>query len=294
MSIFYQKRLEDLRFYISHNNSYPAHLHKEVEFVYVLSGEISITIDESTYQLHPGDCSIAFPNSIHRSQTIKQSDILLCIFSLDFINDFINEFTNFRPEPPILLADQVSFDAQNALSRLKTLSPTKHDPRLFKGYLTITITEILAKMNLKPFASNTEMNLSQQLLTYIDAHYTETLSLEHVAKALGISKFYLSHIFSDKLHTSYTAYLSCKRIELSKNLLTSTSLPITEIAYESGFSSTRTFFRAFEKFCHLTPKEYRSKHALPSLKPSEELQKESPNPPATESDSLSDVLEELP
>ncbi len=270
MSIFYQNRLENLRSYISHNNSYPAHLHKEVEFAYVLSGQISTTIDENTCLLHPGDCSIAFPNSIHRFQTIEQSDILLCIFSLDFMNDFMKEFTDFRPETPFLSANHISSDAQNALTRLKTLSPTQQDPRLLKGYLTIVITEVLAEINLKPFASNSEMNLSQQLLTYIDAHYTETLSLEHVAKALGVSKFYLSHIFSDKLHTSYTAYLSGKRVELSKMLLTSTSLSITEVAYESGFSSTRTFFRVFEEFCHLTPKAYRSKHALLSLKPSEE------------------------
>lgn len=270
MSIFYQNRLEDLRCYLSHNNSYPAHLHKEVEFTYVLSGQISVTIDEQTCLLQPGDCSIAFPNSIHLSQTIEQSDILLCIFSLDFMNDFTKEFTDFRPEIPMLTASQIPSDAKHALARLKMLSPSQHDPRLYKGYLTIAMTEILRKMNLKPFASNTEMNLSQQLLTYIDSHYTEALSLETIAKALGVSKFYLSHVFSDKLHTSYTAYLSGKRIELSKTLLTSTSLSITEIAYESGFSSTRTFFRAFEDACHLTPKAYRSKHALPSSKRSEE------------------------
>lgn len=284
MNIFYQSRLENLRFYLSHNNSYPAHLHKEVEFVYVLSGQISISIDEQTYELYPGDCSIAFPNCIHRSETKEQSDILLCIFSLDFMNDFMKEFTDFRPESPILSAELVSMDAKNALERLKNLSPSQHDSRLFKGYLTIVITEILGKMSLKPFSSKTEMNLSQQLLTYIDTHYTETLSLECIAKALGVSKFYLSHIFSNKLHTSYTAYLSGKRIELAKTLLVSTSLSITEIAYESGFSSTRTFFRAFEEFCHTTPKAYRSKHALPSSKPSEESQKESQSPLATESD----------
>lgn len=294
MSIFYQNRLENLRLYISHNNSYPAHLHKEVEFAYVLSGQISISIDDYTRPMYPGDCSIAFPNCIHRFQTPEQSDILLCIFSLDFMNDFINEFTDFRPETPIIPAVQISQDAQDAIARLKALSFDQHDPRLLKGYLTIVITEILESLNLKPFAPNAEMNLSQQLLTYIDAHYTEALSLEQVAKALGVSKFYLSHIFSDKLHTSYTAYLSGKRVELSKALLTSTSLSITEIAYESGFSSTRTFFRAFEEFCHLTPKAYRSKHALLSSKPSEELQTTAQNLLATESNSLKTVLEELP
>lgn len=294
MSIFYQNRLENLRFYLSYNNSYPAHLHKEVEFVYVLSGQIFITIDEQTYLLNPGDCSLSFPNCIHRSQTVTQSEILLCIFSLDFMNDFIKEFSDFRPEMPILSANEISADAQNALLRLKTLSPSQHDPRLFKGYLTIAMTEILEKMNLKPFVSNIEMNLSQQLLTYIDTHYTETLSLESIAKALGVSKFYLSRIFSDKLHTSYTTYLSGKRVELAKILLTSTPLSITEVAYEAGFSSTRTFFRTFEETCHLTPKAYRSKHALPSLKLSEEAQKVSQNQLATESNSLSDALEELP
>lgn len=274
MSIFYQNRLEDFRCYISHNNSYPAHLHKEVELTYILSGQISITIDEQTYFLESGDCSIAFPNSIHRSQTVKQSDILLCIFSLDFMNDFMKEFTDFRPEIPILTSDRISGDGKNAFTRLETLSQSLHDSRLYKGYLMIAITEILREMNLKPFSSNSEMNLSQQLLTYIDTHYTEALSLEQIAKALGVSKFYLSHIFSDKLHTSYPAYLAGKRIELAKTLLTSTSLPITEIAYESGFSSTRTFFRNFEGICHLTPKAYRSKHALLSSKPSEEQQKE--------------------
>lgn len=274
MSIFYQQRQKNFQSFLSHNNSYPAHLHTEVEFTYVISGQISISIDDQTYFLQTGDCCLAFPNTIHRLETIEQSDIILCFFSLDFLNDFFKDFSEFRPKYSMIPKSQLSTDAEYAVKRLIQLSPCTEGTFLHKGYLMILISELLNSLHLKPFSSSTEMTISQQLLSYIDTHYTESLSLETIAKALGVSKFYLSHIFSDKLHTSYTAYLSGKRIEFAKTLLTSSSLSITDIAYESGFSSTRTFFRTFEEICKITPKAYRSKYAAQSLQPSEEANKE--------------------
>ena len=69
-----------------------------------------------------------------------------------------------------------------------------------------------------------------------------------MASRLHLSKFYISHLFSQKLHLSYSDYIRSLRISEACRLLTETSLGITEISYQVGFPTPRTFNRAFLKY----------------------------------------------
>nr|WP_279538016.1 helix-turn-helix transcriptional regulator [Paenibacillus turpanensis] len=79
-----------------------------------------------------------------------------------------------------------------------------------------------------------------------------------LSKELGISKFLISRIFSDQLHTSFRDYINGRRAALAQMLLQSTTKPVTEIAFDAGFNSLRSFYRAFKKEYGITPNEFRS------------------------------------
>jgi AraC-like DNA-binding protein len=75
---------------------------------------------------------------------------------------------------------------------------------------------------------------------------------------MGISRYYLSRTFSEKLQTSFPNYLNSLRVDLAKNLLESGDQDILQICYECGFESQRTFNRVFKNTCGITPREYRN------------------------------------
>ena len=55
MNFFYQSRVESFSSFLSNDNTYPAHLHRQVEIMYVLSGELEISVEQQTYSLHEDD-----------------------------------------------------------------------------------------------------------------------------------------------------------------------------------------------------------------------------------------------
>lgn len=258
MSIFYQNRTESFHSLISVNNTFPPHIHKQLELIFVLSGQITVTVDKKSFLLSRHDLSLCFPSLIHSCETKKESRIFMLIFNPDFLPDFSNELMNLEPLLPCFHLEDDS-EACRILYSLLHCQSGKPDNRIVKGYLMLLLGFLFSSMEFQPRAYREDMELNQRLLLYMDSHFKEDLTLEALAKTLGINRFYLSHLFSEKLHTSFPSYLNGKRIDYAMKLLLGSSLSVTEIAYECGFASTRTFYRAFRTITGMTPCQFRLK-----------------------------------
>ena len=100
--------------------------------------------------------------------------------------------------------------------------------------------------------------MSYQVLQYISEHFTEPLTLESTARALGISRIHLSHIFSQQLHINFRQYINTLRIDRAQTLLRDPAYSISQIAYQCGYGNQRTFHRAFLSQCGMTPNSFRA------------------------------------
>ncbi|WP_440057039.1 DNA-3-methyladenine glycosylase 2 family protein (plasmid) [Pseudoalteromonas sp. T1lg65] len=83
-------------------------------------------------------------------------------------------------------------------------------------------------------------------------------STSDLAEKLGISVRYLNQLFSRYFGISPKQYALYKQCDLAKQLLQQTQLPVTEVAFASGFNSLRRFNDAFLKLYQLSPSELRS------------------------------------
>lgn len=292
MNFFYQSRVESFSSFISNDNTYPAHLHRQVEMMFVISGNLDIMIEDQTYSLQQGDISVTFPDKIHSLHTPKTSRVLLLVFDIEFLQDFRTAFSEYIPIKPIIHMNDLTEHGKNALSWLFSLSknmPATADmpdieglpnhpivsdttkivdeqndisPNLLytKSYLTILLTDLFSVLEIEKRNTCTDKNICENILIYLDQHFQEDVSLESTAKALGISKFYLSQIFSNKLRTSFPSYVTARRLDYAEKLLTTSTKSVTEIAFEAGFTSPRTFFRSFQAAYQITPHQYRKNH----------------------------------
>lgn len=265
MSSFYQNRLEKIHCFFSKNNSYVSHLHRHIELLLVLEGALEIHIDQQIYKLTTGDGIIIFPNQLHQIVTPHTSLIFLCIFDTDFCPIFSYTFLEKQPLSPVFHILDLNDFGQDALSKLKLLETsfrkgavlTQEVITITAGYLSIFLTVLLRHLTLVPRTNSNDLELQQKILIYIDQHYLEPLSLAHLSKIFGVSRFEISRLFTNKLHIAFPAYVNMKRLEYAAALLRNTQLSVTEIALESGFSATRTFFREFKKLYEMTPSQFR-------------------------------------
>ncbi|MBW1711806.1 MAG: AraC family transcriptional regulator [Deltaproteobacteria bacterium] len=87
-----------------------------------------------------------------------------------------------------------------------------------------------------------------RVLDYIDNHLQDNLSLEDLAGVACFSLFHFHRIFKSLVGETLSSYVKRLRLERAASVLTHyPHLSITEIALESGFSSSATFARAFKE-----------------------------------------------
>jgi AraC-like DNA-binding protein len=100
-------------------------------------------------------------------------------------------------------------------------------------------------------------------IDYISEHISQDLSLDAIASALFVDKYYFAHIFKEYTNTSPHRYILKKRLVLSKQFIEE-GFPITEVFAKCGFSDYTHFFRAFKNEFGITPKQF---YASISLQP---------------------------
>lgn len=105
--------------------------------------------------------------------------------------------------------------------------------------------------------------LGRRIQNYIDAHYTEPLTLQSIGDALRVSPYYLSHVFKKTLGYSPMQYLLRRRIGEAQTLLLTTRLPVGQIAEMVGYDTQSYFNSQFTKQVGMAPGRYRQEFAGP-------------------------------
>lgn len=94
-------------------------------------------------------------------------------------------------------------------------------------------------------------------INYIDLNIKENLTTKKLAEELHVNTNYLSSRFNKEVGQTITGYIHEKRISDSLILLTTTMLPIQEVAEKVGILDENYFSRLFKKIQGITPREYR-------------------------------------
>lgn len=97
-----------------------------------------------------------------------------------------------------------------------------------------------------------------QVKDYIEGHLNEELSRGILAKMVYLSEDYVSKLFKNTTGMSLPGYIANRRMEKAKDYLEHSSLPVSRIAMEVGYSNFSYFSKTFRDFTGMTPNEYRN------------------------------------
>ncbi|WP_074011639.1 MDR efflux pump AcrAB transcriptional activator RobA [Candidatus Sodalis sp. SoCistrobi] len=104
-----------------------------------------------------------------------------------------------------------------------------------------------------------QAGIIRDLLSWLDSHLDQPLSLDNVAAKAGYSKWHLQRMFKEVTGQAIGAYIRARRLSKAAVALRLTSRPILDIALQYRFDSQQTFTRAFKKQFAQTPALYRRK-----------------------------------
>ncbi|MFL7791965.1 MAG: response regulator [Anaerolineae bacterium] len=101
----------------------------------------------------------------------------------------------------------------------------------------------------------------QRAKSYIDNNFANpNLSLSEVATKANFSPSYFSSVFRQETGETFRDYLSRSRIDRAKELLRTTNLKCSEIAYQSGFGDPRHFGQVFKQKVGVSPQQFRDQN----------------------------------
>ena len=101
-----------------------------------------------------------------------------------------------------------------------------------------------------------EQDLYQNLIYYIEEHLEEELSLEKLAGAFFVSRYYVAHVFKEQAGISVHQYILKKRMQASREAILGGE-NISQVYERFGFRDYSSFYRAFRREYGMSPKEYR-------------------------------------
>ncbi len=96
-----------------------------------------------------------------------------------------------------------------------------------------------------------------RMLTYINEHLNEDLTLTELSAEFGMSYYHLCRFFKLSIGMTPHKYLVQKRVERAKQLLAVPSYSILDITVECGFANPSHFAKCFSQQLGVSPKQYR-------------------------------------
>lgn len=227
------------------------HFHKNYELIYVLSGEVELTLNGTRYLLSEDTFALILPNEFHAYHTPETSVAWVSVFSADFVCEFSALTQNQCASTPVFhCAPQIRDFLLTYL-----ISENTPDRFLLKSALYAVCNEFINTVHLHP--SNHENNFVHEILSYMSLHFRENISLASLADLFGYEYHYLSRQFHQSFHVNFKQFLNIYRADFAMEQLIHTDAGITEIAHLSGFQSARSFNRTFKEHTGMTPSEFR-------------------------------------
>lgn len=179
---------------------------------------------------------------------------------------FLGERRKINPANEIARRVECHADRHLSPARIKQLARDVPLIKRSKFHAAVILLHLLAEhlshvsrqMLAMPTNGGSDEIAVRRACKLIDQRFTENLRLGDVARTIGVSPSYLSHLFGKHMGHPFTHYLSGRRVIEMKRLLTDSGLTITEAMFAAGFQSISQANRVFRASTGMAPRQFRS------------------------------------
>ncbi len=258
-------------------DSFPWHWHPEIELTWIMSGQIEYLVNDKKYLLKEGEGLFCNSNSLHSGYMKDGQD---CNYlSLTFHPRFIYGYEN-----SLLQTKYVDFITSNEAWHSLSLEPetgwhrdiigqiqriyhmSQTPPPDYELQVHLILAEIWQKLysyynSLPANEHHPQKHLARlkDILSFIQEHYTQELSLDEIAEHVNICKSECCRFFKKYMKMTIFDYILFLRVQNSLPLLREGE-SITKIASMTGFSTSAYYGQIFKRYMGCSPSKYRREH----------------------------------
>lgn len=251
------------------------HFHEAIEIICCLEGTLNIILNSNiTITVKKSDCLIIQESRNHYLYVEEKACRCVCVHinkkSIDYLNlqkiiknmkYNIFDDTIYNNDGYVKVLDNKTITS--CVDRIVHELNSKDEEYDFLVKteivgLILIISRNLSKQNNYGYnCNNLASHYISRAIVYMKQEMLNPIRPNDIAKYVNISANYLMHIFKNSLNKSLMQQLTELRIERSKELLTNTTLNISEVAYQCGYMNLQHFSMVFKKMVGITPMMYR-------------------------------------
>lgn len=191
-------------------------------------------------------------NNVKTFLDLYISELISSTLPLDKIkNDLFDLMAAANKSTKEIVKDFYSENFDNAFGVLSQ----ENDPAMLKDFVQKLLAECTHEIQANK--SDYENPTIKKVCDYIDQNLDKEISLEEMADYVSVSPFYLSKLFKDEKGVTFINFITDKRLDKSRELLSKSDLSIKEITAQIGYNDQNYFSRIFKNKFGISPKEYR-------------------------------------
>lgn len=245
------------------------HYHDSYEVYLMLDGKRYLFCDNICYTMERGDLAIFTPFDIHygESRDADYYERYVLNFKPESLACILNKEEQYlllkKLEPCVLhLTEEQTKKAFDYFERVEEYS--KQHGFLSGKLLYASVLQLILFM--LRYTNDKTVEEGEKIapqvveaLKYINENYKKDITLDEIAQAAHMSKYYFCRLFRSVTGATVLEYLNNIRLAKAHNLLIHTTYNMDEIAKETGFSSAVNLARVFKKSYGTSPREFRKK-----------------------------------
>lgn len=243
------------------------HWHRSIEIDFTVHGDGDYFVSGKKTHISDGDFIIINSNEVHGVENIGPGDkrrsltLLIPFETLEKLNPNFDQYIilsqNSNPANMKRVKEELF-----AIYQAWTTLPEEIARMEVMGHFYLLMSELfqhfLTKKNdLLYYRTEKSQSKIKKIISYLDKHYQEGLTLDKVAATFGFSRGYIARFFKKEVGQGMMSYLQLIRLSHAYEQLTSTDKSIEYIASDSGFANTKSFERIFKSVYQVTPIRYR-------------------------------------
>ena len=241
------------------------HGHHHFLLTLITEGTGVQTLNGREIPFGPNDMFLLSPADFHKNSVADGASFSYfgVKFTYDLLDDRLSELCALDKLPLYLhLTDSTAGVARSIFVQLIEECRNGQERLGNRAYLQLLVEQliILVLREIKKDALVSPQLFLNRALGYLYSHFSEPITVGDAAAYVGYTPNYFNTCFRQQMGVPFGAYLKQMRLNYADNLLRTSQMPITEVAYESGFGSLSYFSRCFCKEYGISPQEYRRKH----------------------------------
>ena len=232
--------------------------HHFYEIFVLTGGRARFTSDEYDESLSPGSLIIIPKESYHRFDALcEESDYQRYVIQFEDESELSALISDVTSRVRIIhdLPDDI-FSLFKSLDKAQEREMCDVDQSIL---LRSVFCRILIELKYSMADNNTALSqkspATSSIIAYVDAHFTEPITVSGIANALHFSSAYVCHRFKDEMGTSLYQYILKKKLVHAYNLIKS-GMPATEAAHACGFTDYSTFYKRYKAHFGTSPSQF--------------------------------------